>query len=261
VQNVLDEARRTFIPSTKQSYAFTPSNSDVISVTTAVLTEDLFRKPPPVIKLLPDPLKQSNVLLSDRSSGGRLDSSPLEDVISKFSQCRSDQFGLHYAKHLEDSRIDLENEQAFIVPDPTRWTVDMLQHHRMWCDRLYNNAFRRLEEHLSPAGLTEESLFNSGQWPRITVTFLLGLLASTSKTPLCDTWKAPLIGFVHILLRLQRSQRLLKLKLAAGGDNGEFLKELVNDGQLGVDDAQKYLDWLLIQVSILWLATIDTINR
>ncbi|KAG2040979.1 hypothetical protein BDR03DRAFT_1007740 [Suillus americanus] len=247
VQNVLDEARQTFMPSIKQSYAFTPSNSDIISVTTAVLTQDLFRKPPPVIKLPPDPLKRSNTLLSDRSLGGGLHSSPLEDVISKFSRCQLDQFSVHYAEHLEDSRIDLENEQLPIVPDPTRWTVDMLQHHQMWCNRLFNNAFRRLEEHLAPAGLAEESLFNSGQWPRITVTFLLGLLASTSKTPLCDSWKAPLTGFVHILLRLQRSQRLLKLKLVTGGDIGEFLKELVNDGHLGVDDTQKYLDWLLIQ--------------
>ncbi|KAG1873801.1 hypothetical protein F4604DRAFT_1765091 [Suillus subluteus] len=247
VQNVLDEARRTFMPSIKQSYTFTPSNSDIILVNTTVLTQDLFRKPPPVIKLLPDPLKRSNTLLSGRSLGGGLDPSLLEDVISKFSQCRSDQFSVHYAEHLEDSRIDLENEQSPIVPDPTRWTVDMLQHHHMWCNRLYDNAFRRLEEHLAPAGLAEESLFNSGQWPRITVTFLLGLLASTSKTPLCDSWKAPLTGFAHILLRLQRSQRLLKLKLAAGGDNGEFLKEMVNDGHLGVNGTQKYLDWLLIQ--------------
>ncbi|KAG1773742.1 hypothetical protein EV702DRAFT_1129048, partial [Suillus placidus] len=248
VQNMLDEVRRTFMPSVKQSYTFTPSNSDVISVTTAVLTEDLFKKPPPVIRLLPDPLKQSNTSLSDRSSGGGgLDSSPLEDVISKFSRSRLDQFGVHYAEHLEDSRIDLENEQSPIVPDPTRWTVDMLQHYHIWCSRLYNNALRKLEEHLAPAGLAEEGLFNSGQWPRITVTFFLGLLASTSKTPICDSWKAPLTSFVHILLRLQRSQRLLKLKLAAGGDNGEFLKELVNDGHLGVDGTQKYLDWLLIQ--------------
>ncbi|KAG2365786.1 hypothetical protein BDR07DRAFT_1398113 [Suillus spraguei] len=247
VQNVLDEARRTFVPSINQSYAFTPSNSDVISITTTVLTEDLLRKPPPVIKLLPDPLKQSNTVLSGRFSGSGLDSSLLEDVISTFSRCRLDQFGTHYAEHLEDSRIDLENEQSPILPDPIHWTADMLQHHHVWCNRLYNNAFRRLEEHLAPAGLVEESLFHSGQWPRITVTFLLGLLASTSKTLLCDSWKAPLTSFVHILLRLQRSQRLLKLKLAAGGDNEEFLKELMNDGQLRMDDTQKYVDWLLIQ--------------
>ncbi|KAG1893015.1 uncharacterized protein F5891DRAFT_1209340, partial [Suillus fuscotomentosus] len=247
VQTVLVEVGRTSMPSVKQSYTFTPSNSDVISVTTAILTEDLFRKPAPVIKLLPDPLKQSDALLSNRSSGSGLDSSPLEDVISRFSRRRLDQFGIRYAEDLEDSRIDLENEQSLVVPDQTRWTVNVLQHHHVWCNRLYNNAFRRLEEHLAPVGLAEESLFNSGQWPRITITFLLGLLASTSKTPLCDSWKAPLTSFVHILLRLQRSQRLLKLKLAAGGDNGEFLKELMNDGHLGVDDTQTYLDWLLIQ--------------
>ncbi|KAG1751783.1 hypothetical protein EDB19DRAFT_1893122 [Suillus lakei] len=214
VQNVLDEVRRTFMPSIRQSYAFTLSNSDVISVTTAVLTEHLLRKPPPVIKLLPDPLKQSHVLLSNKSSTGGLGSSPLEDVISTLLRCRLDQFGVRYAEHLKDSRVDLENEQSPIAPDPTRWT--------MWCNRLYKNAFRRLEEHLAPAGLVEESLFNSGQWPRITVTFLLGLLASTSR-------------------------RLLRLKLAAGADDAEFLKELVNDGCRGVDGTQKYLDWLLIQ--------------
>ncbi|KAG1750476.1 uncharacterized protein EDB91DRAFT_1107654 [Suillus paluster] len=245
VQNVLDEARRIFTPSFEQSYTFTPSNSDVMSVTTAVLTKDLFKKPPPIITLPPDPLKQSHVSLTDTSSGGGLDSSPLEHVISNLSRRRSDQFGSQYAAHLEDSRTHLENEQSPTALYPARWTVDMLQHHHTWCNKLYKNAFRKLEEHLAPSSLAEESLFNSGQWPRITVTFLLGLLASTSKTP--DSWKAPLTNFAHILLRLQRSRRLLKLKLAADGDSEEFAKELANDGYLGVDGTQKYLDWLLIQ--------------
>ncbi|KAG1796950.1 uncharacterized protein HD556DRAFT_1441127 [Suillus plorans] len=247
VQEVLDEVRRTFTPSIKQSYTFIPSNSDVISVKTAVLAKDLFQKPSPIITLLPDPLKQIQVLLSSRFSGDGLDSSPLKDVISNFKSSRSDQFGLQYAACLEDSRIHLENEQLPIAPCSTRWTVDMLQHHHAWCNKLYMNAFRRLEEHLAPSGLAEESLSNSGQWPRITVTFLLGLLASTSKTSLCDSWKASLTNFAHILLRLQRSQRLLKLRLAADVDNEEFLKELVNDGHLGLDGTQEYVDWLLIQ--------------
>ncbi|KAG2078006.1 hypothetical protein BDR04DRAFT_1087703 [Suillus decipiens] len=228
VQKVLDEARRTFTPSVRQSYTFIPSNSDIISISTVVPTKHLFRKPPPVITLPPDPLKQIQVL-GNRFSGSELDSSPLKDVISnfKFSRHQSDQFGLQYAAHLED--------------------IDVLQHHHMTCNRSYNNAFRRLEEHLAPSDLVEESLSNSGQWPRITVTFLLGLLASTSKTPLCDSWKASLTNFARILLRLQRSQRLLKLKLADNGDNEEFLKELVNDGHLRLDGTQEYVDWLLIQ--------------
>ncbi|KAG2112417.1 hypothetical protein DEU56DRAFT_935108 [Suillus clintonianus] len=246
VQNVLDEVTKTSIPSIKQSYAFTPSNSEVISINTTDLTKHLFRKPPPVIKLLPDPLKQNHVLVTDKFFGGGLDSSPLEDVISNFSRYRSDQFGVHYAAHLEESIIHLKNEQSPLAPHPTRWTVDMLQRHHMWCNKLYNSAFCRLEEHLAPSGLAEESLFNSGQWPRITVTFLLGLLASASKTPVCDSWKASLTNFVRILLRLQRSRRLLKLK-SAGGDHEEFLKELANDGHLGVDGTQEYVDWLLIQ--------------
>ncbi|KAG1750414.1 uncharacterized protein EDB91DRAFT_1243991 [Suillus paluster] len=248
VQNVLDEARRTLTPSTKQSYTFTPNNSDVKSVTTAVLTEHLFRKPPPVITLLPDPLQHSHVSLSDKVFGDGLDSSPLEYVISNFSRSRLDKFGSQYAEHLEDSRIHLNSEQVPIAPCSTRWTVDMLQYYHAWCNKLYNSAFRSLEEHLAPSGLAEESMFNSGQWPRITVTFLLGLLASTSKTPLCNSWRVPLTNFAHIILRLQRSQRLLKLKSAAGGDSEEFVKELANDGYLAVDGTQKFLDWLLIQV-------------
>jgi hypothetical protein len=122
----------------------------------------------------------------------------------------------------------------------------MLQRHHTRCITLYNNAFRRLEEHLAPSDLAEESLFNSGQWPRITVTFLLGLLASKSRTSLPDSWKNPLTNFAHILLQLQRSRRLLKL--AAGGDQEEFLKELVNDGYRGVDGTSAYVDWLLIEV-------------
>ncbi|KAG2744148.1 hypothetical protein P692DRAFT_20809618 [Suillus brevipes Sb2] len=247
VQDVLDDLRQTFTPSIKQSYTFIPSNSDVMSANVAVLVKHLFNKPPPVIALPPDPLKQIHVLPSNRNSSSGLDSSSLKDVISNFSRHRSDQFGLQYAAHLGESRLHLENEQSPIAPHPTCWTVNVLQHHHAWCHKVYKNAFCRLEEHLAPSGLTEESLFNSGQWPRITVTFLLSLLASTSKVPLSDSWKAALTNFTHILLRLQRSQRLLKLKLVADGDNEEFLKELVNDGHLGLDGTPDYVDWLLIQ--------------
>jgi hypothetical protein len=219
-----------------------------MSANVAVLVKHLFNKPPPVITLPPDPLKQIHVLPSNRNSSSGLDSSSLKDVISNFSRHRSDQFGLQYAAHLGESILHLENEQSPIAPHPTCWTVNMLQHHHTWCHKVYKNAFCRLEEHLAPSGLTEESLFNSGQWPRITVTFLLSLLASTSKVPLSDSWKAALTNFAHILLRLQRSQRLLKLKLVADGDNEEFLKELVNDGHLGLDSTPDYVDWLLIQV-------------
>jgi hypothetical protein len=242
VQNVLDEARRTFTPSIKQTYAFPPSNSSVLSIVTAVPTEHLFRKPPPTITVPSDPLKQSHD--SDKFSRGGADPTPLGHVISTFLRSRSDKFGRQYAAHLEESRSHLVHEQSPAIPRSTHST-DILQYHDMWCS-LYSNAFLMLEVHLAPSGLTEETLFNSGQWPRITVTFLLGLLASTSKTPLCDAWKTPLTNFAHILLRLQRSQRLLKL--AAGGDHEEFLKELGNDGYQGVNNAQAYLDWLLIQV-------------
>ena len=243
VQNLLDEARRTFTPSIKRTYEFIPSNSSVVSVTTVVLTEDLLRKPPPVIALLSDPLEQSHE--SNMFPRGRVDPTPLGHVISTFLQYRSDQFGQQYAEHLEESRRHLEREQSLTPPRSTRCT-DVLQHYHTWCSNLYSSAFLKLEDHLAPSGLTEESLFNSGQWPCITVTFLLGLLASTSKTPLCDAWKVPLTNFAYILLRLQRSQRLLKS--AAGGDYDEFLKELANDGYRGVDNTKAYLDWLLIQV-------------
>ncbi|OJA14251.1 hypothetical protein AZE42_10860 [Rhizopogon vesiculosus] len=242
VQNVLDEVRRTFTPSVKQTYAFTPSNSSLVSVTTIIPTGDLFRKHSPVIALLLEPLKQSDD--SDKFSRSVVDPTPLRDVISMFSQCRSDQFGRQYSAHLEESRSHLEDERSLAPPRSTRCT-DILQHYQMWCG-IYSDALLKLKEHLAPCGLTEESSYNSGHWPRITVTFLLGLLASTSKTPLCDAWKAPLTNFAMILLRLQRLRRLLKL--AAGGDHEEFLKELANDGYQGVANTQAYVDWLLIQV-------------
>ncbi|KAJ8597174.1 hypothetical protein M405DRAFT_756250 [Rhizopogon salebrosus TDB-379] len=246
VQNTLDEVRRTSAAYVKQPYTFTPSNSAVLSVATSIFTEDLFKKPPPVITLPLDPLvhQQSHDLPSYKSSDRRVDS--LEHVISSFAHSQSNEFGRQYAEHLEDSRRHLENDQPPILPHSACWTADMLQLHHMRCSKHYNNAFRRLEEHLAPSGLGEESLFNSGQWPRITVTFMLGLLASGSKVPLCDLWKASLVNFAHLLLRLQRSRRLLKLE--AAGDHEEFLKELENDGYQGVDATPAYLDWLLIEI-------------
>jgi len=246
VQNVLDEVGRTSAAYVKQPYAFTPSDSAVTQVSTVIFTEDLFRKPPPVITLPSDPLKQSPDPSSHslKFSGGRVDS--LKHVISTFSRSQSDKFGCHYAADLEESTRHLENEQSPTLPCSTRWTVDALRRHHKRCIVLFDNAFHRLEGHLAPSGFAEECLFNSGQWPRITVTFLLGLLASRSKIHLCDSWKRPLINFANILLRLQRSRRLLKL--AACGNHEEFLTELVNNGYRGVDDTQAYLDWLLIEV-------------
>ncbi|KAG2113634.1 hypothetical protein BD769DRAFT_1364038 [Suillus cothurnatus] len=248
VQEVLDEVRQVSSPSvdSKQSYAFTPSISAVTSVKAIVLTEDLFKKRAPVITLLSDPLTQleSPVPLTNNSPGGGLDSTALEHVISTFSQSRFDDFGRQYAADLEDSRISLDNQQSSISSRPTP-TIDMLQHHHARCNELYSNAFRSLEEHLAPSSVAEWCSFNSGQWPRITVSFLLQLLASVSKTPLCDTWKTALTNLAHILLRLQRSKRLLRLE--AGEDREEFVNELVNNGYQEVARTQGYLDWLLIQ--------------
>lgn len=140
VQNVLDEARRAFIPSVKQTYQFIPSNLSVVSVTTVVLTEDFLRKPPPVIALLSDPLEQSHE--SDMFPRGRVDPTPLGHVISTFlqSRSRSDQFGRQYAEHLEESRRHLERGQSLTPPRSTRCT-DVLQHYHTWCSKLYSSAF------------------------------------------------------------------------------------------------------------------------
>ncbi|KAG1848861.1 hypothetical protein F4604DRAFT_127913 [Suillus subluteus] len=248
VQDVLDEERRIPSPSVnlKQPYTFTPSNSVPVSVITAVLTEDLLKKPAPVITLLSDPLTQleNPVPLTDNSSGSGFDSTALEHVIATFSRSRFDDFGRQYATDLEDSRINLDNRQSSIFSSPTP-TADMLQHHHARCNELYSNTFRNLEKHLAPSSVAEWSLFNSGQWPRITVSFLLQLLAAMSRIPLRDSWKTALTNFAHILLRLQRSKRLLRL--VAGGDREEFVNELVNNGYQEVDRTQGYLDWLLIQ--------------
>ncbi|OJA13687.1 hypothetical protein AZE42_05526 [Rhizopogon vesiculosus] len=246
VQNTLNKVRRTSTRYIKQPYTFTPSNSTVSSIATIILTEDLFRKTPPVIELLPDPLKQSQAhnSLSQKFSGGEVNS--LEHVVSTFARSQSNTFGRQYAEDLEDSRKHIENQKSPVLLYSTRWTVEMLELHHMWCNKLYNKAFRRLEEHLGPSGLAEESLFNSGKWPRIIVTFLLGLLASKSKIPLCDSWRTPLINFACILIRVQRLRRLLKLAVA--GDYEEFLTELVNDRYRGVDDTPAYLDWLVMEV-------------
>ncbi|KAG2087459.1 uncharacterized protein F5147DRAFT_588110 [Suillus discolor] len=252
VQDVLDEVRRIPLPSVnlKQPYTFAPSNSVVVSVITVVLTEDLFKKPAPVVTLLSDdsdPLAQleSSFPLIGNSSGSGLHLTALDHVISTFSRSQSDKFGRQYAKDLQDSRIHLDNQQSSFPPNSMPTLVDMLQLHHTRCNELYSTTFHDLEECLAPSGVVEWSLFNSGQWPRITISFLLQLLASMSRTHLCDSWKTALTKFAHILLRLQRSKRLLRL--VDGGDHEELVKELVNNGYQKVDRTQGYLDWLLIQ--------------
>jgi hypothetical protein len=249
-QDVLDGVNQIPSPSInlKQPYAFTPNNSVVGSVITAVTTQDLFKKPAPPVTLLADPLAQleSPVPLTDNSSCGELGSTALEHVILAFSRSRFDGIGRQYTADLKDSGNNLDYQQSSVSPSPTP-TEDMLQRHHARCNEIYNNTFRSFEEHLAPSGMAEWSSFNSGQWPRITTSFLLQLLASMSETPLSDSWKTALTNFAHILLRLQRAKRLLRLA-AADGDCEEFVNELVNNGYKEVGGTQGYLDWLLIQV-------------
>ena len=124
--------------------------------------------------------------------------------------------------------------------------IEVLKKHYVQCRSDYFSSLEILRKNLGPTSdPDEQALDRYGQWPQITANVLLRYLASTSPIDIPRDWKKCLISFALLLLELQRARRLLRFTL--DGIEGEFSKELENEGCHGWDPVE-YPDWLLIQV-------------
>jgi len=127
-------------------------------------------------------------------------------------------------------------------------TIDTLQEHYAQCRTNYMEALRILKKSLGPTTDREQALEQFGQWPPVAPGDLLQCLASTSTINLPVEWNKCITMFALCILDVQHSRRLLRFAL--DGLEEEFSKELENEG-CGGCDAEKYPDWLLIQV-LFW---------
>ena len=129
---------------------------------------------------------------------------------------------------------------------PSSLGIPELEIYRDKCGHQFSLTLASIVDMLSPSySLLLGS--RSGQWPRITLALLLGLLSETSKYDVPLRWRSAIVLLAQSLMRYQRAQRLLRFRIL--GAIEDFSKEFNND--LIPPEQELYPEWLLIQVSII----------
>ncbi|KAH7922509.1 hypothetical protein BV22DRAFT_1131369 [Leucogyrophana mollusca] len=240
VQAILDEARLSQPSPNGSCYTFTTSQATPCSPPATISSDQLFRRTVPTIAATP-PLSGSLSLVGMGSSGV---TEELRSLIREFQDSGSSKFCRIYGSDLDKSMECLANEKAEVIAGLIPFVDEIWRHYQRWNAR-FSEVVRDISQSLLPSNPAEEALCNSGQWPRSSVKFLLGSLASVSKNTLGPGWRSTLISLAETTLQLQRSRRLLLFALSQNSE--DFFKEMKNTGCEGWD-AEKYPDWLLIQI-------------
>ncbi|KAG0707120.1 hypothetical protein DFH29DRAFT_995437 [Suillus ampliporus] len=239
------------LPSQYDDLDFHLKDSDVVSPTSSVNVQYLFDRDPPVIRMcgspqvLPDSNRR-NLVSPDSGVTARL-----QQLINDFRDRGSTNFHRNYANDLDQSRLILCEEKLVVLPESTPYTMEALLEYHSLHSQQFQDALATIVHALSPASTVEKALYNAGLWPRTTPNFLFTRMASVSGNCFGKTWRTALVCLSQILLRLQRSRRLLIF--AANKNWVEFFKELENEGCEGFDP-ELYPDWLLIQLESQFLA-------
>ena len=158
-----------------------------------------------------------------------------------------------YGKALDSSwqSRDQSREQGSNIfkEIPSSLGVPELEIYRNKCGHQFSLTLTSIVDVLSPSSSLPTELlgYQSGQWPRITLALLLGLLSETSKYDVPLRWKSAIVLLAQSLMRYQRAQRLLHFRIL--GALEDFSKEFNND--LIPPEQEMYPEWLLIQVSII----------
>ncbi|KAH7917777.1 hypothetical protein BV22DRAFT_1042213 [Leucogyrophana mollusca] len=240
VQAILDGARLPQPSHNGSCYTFTTSQATPSSPPATIGSDQLFRRAVPTIAAT-TPLSGSLSLMGTGSSGV---TEELRSLIQEFQHCGDSEFRRIYGRDLGQSMECLANEETEVIAGPVPLVDGIWGHYQRW-KTLFMEVIKNISHSLLPSNLAEEALYNSGQWPRNSVKFLLGSLASVSKTDLGPGWRRTLISLAETTLQLQRSRRLLLFALSQSPE--DFFKEMKNTGCEGWD-AETYPDWLLIQI-------------
>ncbi|KAH7882701.1 hypothetical protein F5I97DRAFT_1984211, partial [Phlebopus sp. FC_14] len=245
VQELLDESRASHAPLARYGYTFERSSRVPLRSDSKVTLQELL-----TLRAPPDPLPRADRTLPTvghlKKSLGH--SGKLSHLISELQSISRNVFQCKYAEDLARSEVHLKEDKsstggAELLP----CSIIELARHYQQSRRRFQKHLKALESSLAPQSSSDNAIYNSGQWPRITVKRLLSCIASKFSITLPSVWRTSLSSLACLGLELQRSGRLLSL--AAKNHFEEFYKELENEGCNGWN-AEENPDWLLIQASL-----------
>ena len=229
-------------PTPTPQYTFDPSQTTSSCVSWTFTAKQLFSRPEPSLPEH-DTFPRSAADVGNTSFSG---AARLHQLIATAEANATNLCQRRYVTALRASAKRFESEVSLVsfgatdLPD-----AEALMTYYDLCRATYADSVRYLQQHLGPRSRDERALQRSGQWPRMTPRALLGFLASNSPMTLSDDWKACVIRLALLVLQVQRSRRLLRLRL--DNHHEELLRELQNEGCDGWN-AEMHPDWLLIQV-------------
>ena len=245
VQPVLDRARSDLshaVPPTLEKYerliSYTCKRMPRYSLPT--LNNLLSRREPPSPQQQVDPLPDNNSIDSDLKH-------LFEEFMGDNNSVRR-KYGTALDSSWQSRNQSREQGLKIFKEIPSSLGVSELILYRDDCGHQFSQTLASIVKVLSPSpSLPTELLgFQSGQWPRITLALLLGLLSETSKYDVPLRWKSAIVVLAQSLMRYQRAQRLLRFRIL--GALEDFSKEYNND--LIPPEKEMYPEWLSIQVSI-----------
>jgi len=241
VQLILDQGDTTSRISS--AYNFLPSSPTRLPHDWRVALWHLLHRRAPISLLTPEPITAS----TEPYLAGSEKLNRLVDVLRRNGK---NSFHTKYADDLRTSKDHLVYNKITFSPESLPQCGDQFKAHYIHYRTAYFQCLRVLADTFAPQTPSEHAIYESGQWPRITVKDLLRCLGSTSKVAIPTSWRHCLMSFAKLILEYQRSRRILLL--AMNGQLEDLCKELENTGCSGWD-AESHPDWLLIQVSFVLL--------
>jgi len=238
IQHILNQACYT-ASSDSLEYSFVPARGGPPARKQAISLAHLFHRRAATAPLALQLFPQASI--RSRSVG----SEELGQLIDTFRRKGRNSFHAKFAEDLHFSKNHLVYDDIAESPNQC---VDQFKAHFHHCRSAYLRCLPVLVDTFSPQTLSERAIFESGQWPRITVKDLLGCLASNSRVAVPAGWRDYLISFAKLALEYQRSRRLLLL--ATNDELEDLCKEMENTGCVGWD-AKSHPDWLLLQVGFM----------
>ena len=230
-------------------YSFVPSRWSPLARKQTISLENLLHRRAAAAPLCLQLFPQAST--RPRAAG----SEELGQLIDALRKMGKNSFHAKFAEDLHFSKSHLVYDD---IAESFDQCVDQFKVYFHHCRSAYLRCLPVLAESLSPQTRNECAIFESGQWPRITVKDLFGCLASNSRVAVPARWRDYLISFAKVALEYQRSRRLL-LALTTNDQPEDLCKEMENTGCIGWD-AESHPDWLLLQVGFMLGTDVTHIN-
>lgn len=254
VQKLLTNVHSRSIPTPDVRYSFQPSQSVRSNLSWSPTMDQLFARTAPSLRSY----KKSPRYSTEVENTSLSDSAPLNQLIAVTEADARNPFQRLYVSALHSSANSLGSEMPRMAHGATkRPTTERLLAQYAQCRTRYTESLDYIKLYLGPRSQSEQTLEQSGRWPRVTAHVLFRFLASNSRFVLPNDWKRCLVRLALLLLELQRARRLFRLHLHNLRE--EFSKESENEG-CERWAAEEHPDWLLIQVCFPWYESVHPLK-